>query len=98
MRFPWELEVITDEFALSLSLAAEKSPVLQGTNGLSQKTPEAGNASYYYSVTRIETRGQVYLDGQRHEVSGSSWLDREWSTSALGAGQTGWDWFSPAVR
>ncbi len=93
-EFPWELEVITDEFALSLNLMAEKSPVLQGANGLSQKTPEAGNASYYYSVTRIDTRGQVYLDDQRHEVNGTSWLDREWSTSALGADQTGWDWVS----
>jgi len=27
-------------------------------------------------------------------VNGSSWMDREWSTSALGAHQSGWDWFS----
>jgi len=25
---------------------------------------------------------------------GSSWLDREWSSSALSAGQVGWDWFA----
>ena len=28
------------------------------------------------------------------EVSGEAWFDHEWSTSALGAGAVGWDWFS----
>ena len=27
-------------------------------------------------------------------MRGLSWLDREWSTSALGKNQEGWDWFS----
>ncbi|MEZ5584478.1 MAG: lipocalin family protein [Candidatus Competibacteraceae bacterium] len=27
-------------------------------------------------------------------MNGSSWLDREWSTSALGPDQSGWDWFA----
>jgi len=27
-------------------------------------------------------------------VSGLSWLDREWSSSALSAEQQGWDWFA----
>ncbi len=27
-------------------------------------------------------------------MSGLSWMDHEWSTSALGAEQAGWDWFS----
>jgi len=27
-------------------------------------------------------------------VSGEAWFDHEWSTSALGAGAVGWDWFS----
>ena len=30
----------------------------------------------------------------RLEVSGDAWMDREWSTSALGAGVEGWDWFT----
>ena len=28
------------------------------------------------------------------EVAGEAWFDHEWSTSALGAGAVGWDWFS----
>ena len=29
-----------------------------------------------------------------YNVSGFSWMDREWSTSALSKDQKGWDWFS----
>lgn len=92
--FPWELEVLTDEFSLSLSLAPVKKPVLQGDGGLSRKSPEPGNASYYYSMTRIATHGQIHLGGDTFAVDGLSWLDREWSTSALAPDQSGWDWFS----
>lgn len=92
--FPWELEVITEDFALTLNLDPAKGPVLQGDRGLSRKSPEPGNASYYYSLTRIVTSGQVHVDGDTFPVTGSSWLDREWSTSALAADQSGWDWFS----
>jgi len=92
--FPWELEILADGFALTLSLSPLKQPVLQGDRGLSQKSPEPGNASYYYSLTRIDTSGQVRVNGETYSVSGSSWLDREWSTSALASDQSGWDWFS----
>jgi predicted secreted hydrolase len=34
------------------------------------------------------------LKGQSVTVQGLAWLDREWSTSALGPDQSGWDWFS----
>ncbi len=90
----WELQVADDAFALNLALSPSKPPVLQGIEGLSQKSPEPGNASYYYSMTRIATRGTIALGGETFTVSGDSWLDREWSTSALGADQSGWDWFS----
>jgi predicted secreted hydrolase len=90
----WQLTVSDTAFALDLRLAPSKEPVLQGVDGLSQKSPEPGNASYYYSVTRIATRGSVRVGDESFTVSGSSWLDREWSTSALAADQSGWDWFS----
>lgn len=90
----WQLEIEDAAFALNLRLSATKPPVLQGSKGLSQKSPEPGNASYYYSVTRIATTGSIRVGDASFEVSGSSWLDREWSTSALAADQSGWDWFS----
>jgi len=77
---------------LELVADAGRGPILQGDRGLSQKGPGAGNASYYYSFTRLPTRGTITLGGQAFAVSGTSWLDREWSTSALDAAVVGWDW------
>jgi predicted secreted hydrolase len=48
----------------------------------------------YYSQTRLETSGEISVAGTTFAVQGLSWLDREISTSALSAGQTGWDWFA----
>jgi predicted secreted hydrolase len=90
----WRLRAADLGFSLDLELAAAKPPVLNGNAGLSQKSAEPGNASYYYSVTRWLTGGLLQLGDDAFRVSGLSWLDREWSTSALGADQRGWDWFA----
>ena len=92
--FPMRLRAAEDGIAVDLTLRPEKPPVLQGDRGLSQKGPGAGNASYYYSYTRLATEGTVRLGADTLQVTGQSWLDREWSTSALGEGQVGWDWFA----
>jgi predicted secreted hydrolase len=91
---PLRLTAAAGDVALALVLEEGKPPVLQGDAGLSQKGPEPGNASYYYSLTRMPTRGTVTVGGASFQVTGSSWMDREWSTSALSPGQQGWDWFS----
>jgi predicted secreted hydrolase len=82
------------EVAIDLTVSPGKPVVLQGDHGLSRKGPEPGNASLYYSFTRMPARGTVRLDGEGLEVSGEAWMDREWSTSALGEGVEGWDWFA----
>lgn len=79
---------------LDLKLEPAGAPILQGLKGLSQKSAGAGNASYYYSMPRMKTTGTVQVDGKSLAVSGLSWLDREWATNQLGAGQVGWDWIS----
>ncbi len=79
---------------LDLNLVSTKPPVLQGDRGYSRKGPEPGNASYYVSRTRIGSEGTVTVGDKTFAVSGLSWMDHEWSTSALGAEQVGWDWFS----
>lgn len=91
---PLRLQARQDEVAIDLNLRAVKPLVLQGDRGLSQKSAEPGNASYYYSYTRLPTAGTLNLGGRRFNLTGYSWLDREWSTSALGPEQSGWDWFA----
>jgi predicted secreted hydrolase len=92
--YPWLLQVADEDLALNLDLSSSKPPALQGQNGLSQKSPAAGNASYYYSLTRMPSSGEITIGTDVFQVNGDSWLDREWSTSALADDQKGWDWFS----
>lgn len=91
---PWRVRAADDEIALDLSLNPLKKPVLNGSAGLSRKSSSTDSASYYYSITRLQTDGTVSVAGENFAVSGLSWLDREWSTSALAANQVGWDWFA----
>jgi len=90
----WRLFAPGDDLSLELKLTALKRPVLNGISGLSQKSAEVGNASYYYSITRMQSTGVLRIGADKYAVDGLSWLDREWSSSALSADQQGWDWFA----
>lgn len=94
--FPLQLSAQDEqtEIGLDLYLEALKPHVLQGDEGYSQKGEDPGNASRYYSFTRLGAAGEIRFADQTYQVSGSAWLDREWSTSALDSNQEGWDWFS----
>jgi predicted secreted hydrolase len=83
-----------DGIELELDFESLKAPVINGANGISQKSAGEGNASHYYSMTRLATRGTLTLDGEAMAVTGESWFDREWGSSQLGEEQVGWDWFS----
>ncbi len=88
------VHVVAEDFTISVRLAAVKPPALHGERGLSAKGLSNRNASYYYSYTRIATQGSLTVGGTRVAVTGTSWFDHEWSTSALLPSQSGWDWFS----
>jgi predicted secreted hydrolase len=90
----FELYAQQDGIQLRLTLEDIKGPVLHGENGYSQKGPDPGNASYYYSKTRLQADGNLRINGTDHPVTGSSWMDHEFSTSVLSEEQVGWDWFS----
>ena len=90
---PLDLRAGTDRAGLALTLSGGKPPVSQGDNGLDRKGPERGNASHYYSLTRLDASGTVRIDDAQFEVNGSAWMDREWSTSSLSVDLIGWDWF-----
>jgi predicted secreted hydrolase len=80
--------------SLDLRLVPEKPPVFHGADGISRKGPEAGQASHYYSFTRLRSEGTLQIGEEAWEVTGQSWFDHEWATNQLGADQVGWDWFS----
>ena len=88
------IEIKDRDVALRLNLAPLKPPVLHGDRGLSQKDEGKGRASYYYSLTRLKTEGELEIAGKRNRVRGQSWMDHEFGSNQLGEDQVGWDWFS----
>jgi predicted secreted hydrolase len=88
----------TDRFAvpfgIDLSLSETAAVMLHGQGGYSQKGSDPGNASHYYSLPRMRTTGSLIVDGRSIAVTGTSWMDHEFGTSFLEAGQIGWDWFA----
>jgi predicted secreted hydrolase len=82
-----------ERFGLALALSSSAPPIAHGDRGLSRKGSASGNATYYYSVPRLEARGTLTVDGETFAVSGLAWLDREWGTSSLEPDIAGWDWF-----
>jgi predicted secreted hydrolase len=98
-QIQWEgsdqkLQATDDRFQLHLTLHSEKPPVVHGENGVSQKAEGVGRASHYISLTRVTTSGSIELDGKKFVVSGTSWMDHEFSTHQLAPDQAGWDWLS----
>ena len=90
----WHLRAQTETFGLDLTMDPARPIVLQGDAGYSRKGPDPGNASRYYSITRLRTTGQVRLGAETLAVEGLSWLDREWGSNSLAEHQVGWDWFA----
>ena len=80
--------------SIDLELDESRPPAINGVNGISRKGRDAGNASHYYSLTRMATRGALVIDGERFDVTGLSWMDREFGTSFLERDQQGWDWLA----
>ena len=90
----WKVSLAEDGETIDLTLRTTKPIILQGKDGYSQKSSDPCNASFYYSLTRLKADGNVSVAGATHQVTGSAWLDREWSSSALADDQVGWDWFA----
>ncbi len=84
----------TADFGLDLTLDERRPAVLHGDHGYSRKGAAPANASHYYSLTRMPTRGTITLGGRAFAVTGLSWMDHEFGTSFLEREQVGWDWFS----
>lgn len=88
------LRGIGENFSFQLTLASMKTPVIHGTNGISQKAEGVGHASHYISLTRLLTNGTIELNGKSYTAQGTSWMDHEFFTNSISSMQSGWDWLS----
>ncbi len=88
------LRAANGEIAIELDLAPAKPPVIHGSGGISRKGAEPGQASHYYSLTRLATTGRLTVGKDSVDVTGTSWMDHEFGSGELGKDLVGWDWFS----
>nr|WP_233575643.1 carotenoid 1,2-hydratase [Noviherbaspirillum saxi] len=88
----YRTEINAREFSFSLSLQPSQPVMLQGDKGFSRKGPSREQASYYYSEPHLKVSGSVQRNGKPVQVTGTAWLDHEWSTSVLDQNAAGWDW------
>ena len=86
------LHAADDAFAIDLTCDPGRGPVLEGPGGVNAKGHELGEASYYYSMTRLPTHGMLRLGDETFTVAGPTWMDHEFSSDALAKDQVGWDW------
>jgi predicted secreted hydrolase len=90
----WVIEAGHGGTELSLTLSPTRPPLFQGPGGYSRKGSGPSQASMYYSLTRMKTRGQLKKGGSTHSVKGTTWFDHEFGSNELSDQQTGWDWIS----
>jgi predicted secreted hydrolase len=88
------LEASDGDLTLALTVVPEKPLVIHGSGGISRKGQQTGQASHYYSFTRLATHGRIAIAGETFEVDGVSWMDHEFGSADLGPDLVGWDWFS----
>ena len=85
---------MSDDTALEITLKPEKPYIMNGKekDGVSYK--DKGQASRYFSYTRMALEGELTREGITEHVTGSAWMDREFGTWTPTEKQKGWDWFS----
>jgi len=88
----YEARIAAREFDYALRFRPTQPLLLQGEGGFSRKGPDPRQASYYYSRPHLEASGSATIKGKKIELTGTAWLDHEWSSVAMAAGAAGWDW------
>lgn len=85
--------VNAEQFSYSVMLQPAGAPVLQGDNGFSRKATTDDRASYYYSRPQCKLSGEIRIGQQAAQsVTGTGWIDHEWSSQLLDPAAMGWDW------
>jgi predicted secreted hydrolase len=85
-------KIVAREFALDLAFAPTQPPLPQGDEGVSRKGAHDAQTSYYYSVPQLAVSGTVKAGAAAVAVTGTAWLDHEWSSTVMAAEASGWDW------
>ncbi|MCH7984394.1 MAG: hypothetical protein IIC28_10550 [Chloroflexi bacterium] len=79
------------EVELSLQLEATTPVMLHNEIGW---LPTETGATYYYSWPRQSATGELVIDGERFEVTGTAWFDHQWGDFFVLGKPAGWQWFA----
>ena len=80
------------DFALDLRFLPTQALLPEGDGGYSRKGPDPRQASYYYSCPQLAVSGTLAIEGRSAAVTGTAWLDHEWSSEVMASDAVGWDW------
>ncbi len=78
-------------YAMAVTVTATKPPALHDGDGYIDYGN--GQASYYYSRTRMVVEGILDVGGEALAVTGEAWMDHQWGDFDTFSGG-GWDWYS----
>jgi predicted secreted hydrolase len=82
------------DLVFEAALKPSKPAALNGREGVGVSFKDAGEASRYFSYTRMAAEGDITWGGETERFTGEAWMDREFGTWRTTENQKGWDWFS----
>jgi predicted secreted hydrolase len=85
---------LSDDLIFEAALKNTKPIVLNGHENIGVSFKDEGEASRYFSLTRMQVEGDMTWHGITEHFTGSAWMDREFGTWKTTENQKGWDWFS----
>jgi predicted secreted hydrolase len=86
-------KIAARDFALDVDFAPTQAPLAQGDKGVSRKGPDPAQASFYYSEPQLRVTGTLRIGAAAAvAVTGTAWLDHEWSSTVMAPEALGWDW------
>ncbi|MGI9105926.1 MAG: lipocalin family protein [Pyrinomonadaceae bacterium] len=83
-----------DDLIFEVALRPTKPAALNGHEGIGVSFKDHGEASRYFSFTRMEAEGDITWHGETQHCTGAAWMDREFGTWRTTEKNKGWDWFS----
>lgn len=87
-----QAKMTNNEAGLNLSTKPIKPVLLH--NGTGYENYGQYTSAGYYSYPRLETEGQLMVDGESIDVTGELWYDRQWNCIGVYTKDVAWDWFS----
>ncbi len=85
---------MNDDLIFEAALKPQKPAALNGHARVGVSFKDEGEASRYFSFTRMAAEGDMTWHGRTEHFTGDAWMDREFGTWRTTENQKGWDWFS----